>query len=167
MSKFSINGHNLFAKLFNTNKANNTQKVDYTTVPMAEKPTESLETPWTNLLGVNISTQPKGQPYFSDADLAEFVAQYATDISPETVEDVTSSMEGIMSADFDVVENVVPEDVQDAYIGHIVDGTADRIQAENSSRLFATDIDDAVDGDAELFDIAGLLFNDAARTNAA
>jgi len=163
MADFSINGNNLFESFFNKIKPQE-KTDDYMTVPMTSDVAQTSDVAWTNMLGVNITStsQPNAEPYFTDEDLAAFVAEYATDISPETIENVTASMEGITKVNPEVLD-AVPEYAQEAYVAHHVDGTADRVQNENSSRLFSRDIDEATGGDNTLLDVAGLMFYYANR----
>lgn len=112
-------------------------------------PIPSTDGTWADF-GVEINKKPE---VFSEEDLEAFVSQYATNISPETTDNVSEAMPAILSAIDNGIKNV-PEKFQDAYVGLHVDGTADRV-ADNIVAIteFANTPED--------IEMAALLFRDA------
>jgi hypothetical protein len=161
MAEWNITNSDFVAKLFKTDKPAEDTKTEgttgYTTVPMTADNDLSVDTPWAKMMGVNI-TAKAGEAFFSDADLAAFVGQYATDITPDVAAQVTDSMGVATDENLYVFGNVVPETSQDYYANNCVDGTADRAY---SMGITADDVPDFTGGDATLLGTSALLFRDA------
>lgn len=152
---FGINGNDLFTAFTGITKKNGTTPNNYVSVPNTPtKPASTGDVDYKELLGATFSTD-SGEAVFTDADLQGLTDMAMTDTMATTV----SGIEAMADADFDISELDDFDELTAMYtLDNYGNGTAARVGAG------VTALDDIADGNPELMDIAGLLFQDAAYT---
>ncbi len=150
---FGIDGNNYFASFLNRVNNKDVKPNNYVSNPNKAEVQSTGDVDYKELLGATFSTDNKAEAVFTDADL-----QGLTDMAmTETMATTVSGIEAMADADFDIEALDDLDELTAMYtLDNYGNGTATRVGAGVSA------LDDIADGDPELMDIAGLLFQDAA-----
>lgn len=150
---FSIDGNNYLASYLNQLNKKGAKPINYVSNPNKPKVESTGDVDYKELLGATFSTGNQTDAVFTDADLQGLTDMAMTDTMATTV----SGIEAMADADFDIDELDGFDELTAMYtLDNYGNGTATRVGAGVSA------LDDIADGDPELMDIAGLLFQDAA-----
>lgn len=150
---FSIDGNNYLASFLNQLNKKGAKPINYVSNPNKPQVESTGDVDYKELLGATFSTGNQTDAVFTDADLQGLTDMAMTDTMATTV----SGIEAMADADFDIDELDGFDELTAMYtLDNYGNGTATRVSAGVSA------LDDIADGDPELMDIAGLLFQDAA-----
>lgn len=150
---FSIDGNNYLASYLNQLNKKGAKPINYVSNPNKPKVESTGDVDYKELLGATFSTGSQTGAVFTDADLQGLTDMAMTDTMATTV----SGIEAMADADFDIDELDGFDELTAMYtLDNYGNGTATRVGAGVSA------LDAIADGDPELMDIAGLLFQDAA-----
>lgn len=150
---FSIDGNNYLASYLNQLNKKGAKPINYVSNPNKPQVESTGDVDYKELLGATFSTGNQTDAVFTDADLQGLTDMAMTDTMATTV----SGIEAMADADFDIDELDGFDELTAMYtLDNYGNGTATRVGAGVSA------LDDIADGDPELMDIAGLLFQDAA-----